>query len=178
MTWCQSRAKTKNRQAFAWRFFWCATATAARLPPQSPVTLRYYRTGRLVPVTLLGTVKRCREIDNGHATSQFIFPCIGGQCPQSGSDVDWAQAAAGAGGRRGRSTQGATVRCAGQPKRIGQVRTGRSALGQPLHLAWALGPAQEGDRLRRCRCNARPRHRPVCRRQLGVNTVALWVIIC
>ena len=49
--------------------------------------------------------------------------------------------------------------------------------GAALHLAWALGSAQDGARLGRCRCNARPRHRPVCRRQLGVNTVALWVMI-
>ena len=101
-----------------------------------------------------------------------------GQCSQGGGDVDWAQAVAGAGGRHGRSAQGATVRCAGQPKRIGQVRTEQACAEAVLHLAWALGPAQEGDRLRRCRCNARPRHRPVCRRQLGVNAVALWVIIC
>ena len=49
--------------------------------------------------------------------------------------------------------------------------------GTALRLARALGPAQDGTRLGRCRCNAQPRHRPVCRRQLGVTTVALWVII-
>ena len=70
-----------------------------------------------------------------------------GQCPQGGGDVDWAQAVAGAGGRRGRATQGATVRCAGQPKRIGEVRTEQACAEAALHLAWALGPAQEGDRL-------------------------------
>ena len=95
----------------------------------------------------------------------------------SASRVDWAQAVAGAGGRRGGATQRATVRCAGQPKRIGQVRTEQACAEAALHLAWALGPAQDGTRLGRCRCNARPRHRPVCRRQLGVNTGALWVII-
>ena len=41
-----------------------------------------------------------------------------GQCPQGGGDVDWAQAVAGAGGRRGRATQGAAVRCAGQHNSI------------------------------------------------------------
>ena len=96
----------------------------------------------------------------------------------SASRVDWAQAVAGAGGRRGRSAQGAAVRCAGQQKQTERASSHwAQCAGAALHLAWALGPAQEGDRLGRCRCNARPRHRPVCRRQLGVNTVALWVII-
>ena len=62
-----------------------------------------------------------------------------GQCSQGGGDVGRAQAVAGAGGRRGRSAQEAAVRCAGQPKRIGQVRTGRSALGQPYTLRGRLG---------------------------------------
>ena len=31
------------------------------------------------------------------------------------------------------------MRCAGQPKRIGQVRTGHSALGQPCTLRGRLG---------------------------------------
>ena len=57
----------------------------------------------------------------------------------SASRVDWAQAVAGAGGRRGGATQRATVRCAGQPKRLGQVRTGRSALEQPCTLRRRLG---------------------------------------
>ena len=35
--------------------------------------------------------------------------------------------------------RGAAVRCAGQPKRIGQVRTEQVCAGASLHLAWALG---------------------------------------
>ena len=62
-----------------------------------------------------------------------------GQCPQGGGDVDWAQAVVGAGCRHGKPAQGAAVRCAGQPKRIGQVRTGRSALEQPCTLRGRLG---------------------------------------
>ena len=45
----------------------------------------------------------------------------------------------GAGCRPGKPAQGATVRCAGQPKRIGEVRTGRSALGQPCTLRGRMG---------------------------------------
>ena len=62
-----------------------------------------------------------------------------GQCPQGGSDVDWAQAVAGAVCRLGKPAQGAAVRCAGQPKRIGQVRTGRIALRQPCTLRGRMG---------------------------------------
>ena len=78
------------------------------------------------------------------------------RCPQGGGDVGRARAVAGAGCRRGRSAQGAAVRCAGQPKRIGQVRTEQACAGVALHFAWALGPAQDGARLARLRYNARP----------------------
>ena len=39
----------------------------------------------------------------------------------------------------GRSAEGVTLSCAGQPKRIREVRTGRSALGQPYTLRGRLG---------------------------------------
>ena len=58
---------------------------------------------------------------------------------------------------------------AGQPRRprevCGSTQTDRASshwaqcAGAALHLAWARGPAQEGDRLGQCRCNARARHR-------------------
>ena len=100
------------------------------------------------------------------------------RCPQGGGDVDRAQAVAGAGCRLGKPAQGAAVRCAGQNKQTDRASSHwAQCAGAALHLAWALGSAQDATRLGQCRCNARPGHRPVCTRQLGVNTVALWVII-
>ena len=100
-----------------------------------------------------------------------------GQCLQGGGDVDRAQAVAGTGCRLGKRVQGAAVRCAGQHTPTDQASSHwAQCAGAALHLAKALGPVQDGARLGRCQCNARPRHRPVCSRQLGVNTVALWVI--
>ena len=161
LTWMDRPSLTKARAAHA-------TGASRRM-------LNYYLSGaKPIPKTVW---LACLGWETVGPAGGDAVSLLQGQCPQGGSDVDWAQAVAGAGCRNGWPIQRAAVRCAGQPKRIGQVRTEQACAGAALHLAWALGSAQDGDRLGRCRCNSQPRHRPVCRRQLGVNTGALWVII-
>ena len=75
----------------------------------------------------------------GGQTGGDAVSLLQGPCPQSGGHFNRVQAATGAGCRLGKPAQGAAVRSAGQHKRIGEVRTGHSALGQSCALRGRLG---------------------------------------